>query len=153
MLDESVGERPGDELASLVSSRLREENRLVMKKPVGLLRTLFAAFALLLAAFGTSVLEGPAGTVNGFPKIDDGYVDTSVDQFAELTENKDFILVDVHIPCEGEIPQTDRLIPFDEIGSHLDQLPAREAPIVLYCPSGSMRTTAAKVPAGRGTGT
>jgi rhodanese-related sulfurtransferase len=56
----------------------------------------------------------------------------------------------VHIPYEGEIPQTDLFIPFDEIGDHLDKLPAKDAPIVLYCRSGSMSTTAAEVLTGEG---
>ena len=89
-------------------------------------------------------------TVKGFPKNADGYADINVDQLAKLMEDKDFSLVNVHIPYEGEIPQTDLFIPFNEIDEHLDELPAREAPIVLYCRSGSMSTTAAKVLADEG---
>jgi rhodanese-related sulfurtransferase len=53
--------------------------------------------------------------------------------------------VNVHIPYEGEIPETDLFIPFDEIQDHLDELPAWDEIIVLYCRSGSMSTTAAEV--------
>ena len=75
----------------------------------------------------------------------DGYADISVDQLAGMMKNKDFTLVNVHIPYEGEIPDTDLFIPYDEIQDHLDELPARHETIVLYCRSGSMSTTAAEV--------
>jgi rhodanese-related sulfurtransferase len=74
-----------------------------------------------------------------------GYIDINVAQLADMLEQKDFTLVNVHIPYEGELPQTDLFIPFDEIEQHTDQLPAKDAPIVLYCRSGNMSTTAAEV--------
>jgi rhodanese-related sulfurtransferase len=73
------------------------------------------------------------------------YTDVSAAGLAAMLETKDFPLVNVHIPYEGEIEGTDLFIPFDEIGQKLDELPAdRDAQIVLYCRSGSMSATAAR---------
>jgi rhodanese-related sulfurtransferase len=80
----------------------------------------------------------------------DGYVDISVDQLVGFLKKKDFLFVNVHIPYEGEIPQTDLFIPFDEIADRVDELTGKDAPIVLYCRSGSMSTTAAEALAGLG---
>lgn len=79
------------------------------------------------------------------------YTDVSVEGLALLLEEKDFPLVNVHIPYEGEIEGTDQFIPFNEIEQNLDQLPAdKEARIVLYCRSGSMSAQAAQTLVGLG---
>lgn len=60
-------------------------------------------------------------------------------EFKALSENKDYFLLDVHIPEQSHIPGTDAFIPYNEIESNLDKLPEdKNAPILVYCRSGSM---------------
>ena len=80
-----------------------------------------------------------------------GFQTISTDQLAAMLQDKDFALINVHIPYEGEIAQTDAFIPFDQIAAYLDRLPAdKSAEIVVYCRSGRMSEIAANELAGRG---
>lgn len=104
----------------------------------------------LIAACGQGTPAPTELTETGFPKNTAGYADINVQQLAEMLPDKDFILVNVHIPYEGELAQTDLFIAYNRITDNLDQLPDKDAPIVLYCRSGRMSTEAAEELAGLG---
>src|SRR3989344_9691259 len=73
------------------------------------------------------------------------YTDVTSNQLKTMLQNKDFYLVNVHIPYEGEIDKTDVFIPYDQIDKNLDKLPKnKNAKIILYCKSGRMSAIAAK---------
>ena len=72
------------------------------------------------------------------------YTDISPEELNTMLADKDFLLVNTHIPFEGDLPETDLSIPYNEIGENLRLLPAdKDAKIVLYCRSDRMSRSAA----------
>lgn len=62
------------------------------------------------------------------------YTNISPARLQEMLRRKDFRLVNVHIPYEGEIAGTDLFIPYSEVGTKAPTLlPDRQATIVVYC--------------------
>jgi rhodanese-related sulfurtransferase len=111
---------------------------------------------LLAACGGKAVKQGFTASLDPIPgpkvAVSGGeYTDLAVNDLQELLNNKDFVFVNVHIPFEGDIANTDLSIPYDEIDQHQDQLPAdKDARIVLYCRSGRMSSIAAETLVGLG---
>ncbi len=78
--------------------------------------------------------------------VDGGsYTNVTAASLASMLKTKDFPLINVHVPYEGEIEGTDLFIPYTDIQSNLSKLPAdKSARIVLYCRSGNMSDTAGR---------
>ena len=73
------------------------------------------------------------------------YKNLSTDQLVKMMPNKDFTLINVHVPYAGEIPQNDLTIPFDAIEQFKSELPSdKDSKIVAYCVGGHMGRIAAE---------
>jgi rhodanese-related sulfurtransferase len=131
-------------------------------------RQLVACVALLstvlLSACGGSQANAPdgsggpkgAGSENPAPATPSGeggervvvsggsFTRVSPTELRVMMRETDFMLVNTHVPYEGNIPGTDVSIPYNEIGRNLEHLPGKGARIVLYCRSGSMSAEAAE---------
>ena len=103
--------------------------------------------ANLLPACISSEKPIPAATVVGKQISVQGgaYTDISAAELKTMLANKDFKLINVHYPFEGNIATTDSSNPYDKIDQDLSLLPSdKSAKIVLYCRSGRMSSIAAK---------
>ncbi|KKR77066.1 MAG: Rhodanese domain protein [Candidatus Levybacteria bacterium GW2011_GWA2_40_8] len=104
----------------------------------------FLSFILILASVNFLSNEIPAPQEQT-RVLKTGYKNITSTQLKEMFEDKNFFLVNVHIPYEGEIEKTDVFIPYDEIEKNLDKLPKnKNAKIVLYCQTGRMSAIAAQ---------
>lgn len=107
-----------------------------------------AALALLVAVLGACAAGQPVAPTATAPAAPTqngpGYIRLSPQQLKQMLAGKDFLLVNVHIPYDGEIAQTDLFIPYDQIAGQLDKLPDKNVRIVVYCRSGPMSTAAAQ---------
>lgn len=101
-----------------------------------------AMFVFLVAAsgllFASAIAQGGPAQERGFSTVDSVHL-------AAILRTKDFFFVNVHIPYEGEIADTDAHIAFDRIAENLGSFPSeKDAKIVLYCMSDRMSGIAAE---------
>ncbi len=103
---------------------------------------LLFAFVFALAACQSKPVDVVGEKVN----VDAGsYKNINADELKTILNTKDFVFVNVHIPFEGNIGDTDLSIPYNQIEQNLSLLPAdKNAKIVLYCRSGRMSAIAAE---------
>jgi rhodanese-related sulfurtransferase len=98
-----------------------------------------ALIILLISAFvlaGCQSAKEPGAEI----KTDAGsYRLISATELQTMLENKDFVMVNVHIPWQGNIPQTDLRLAYDQIEQNLAQLPQeKDARILVYCLTSGM---------------
>ncbi|MBZ0309300.1 MAG: hypothetical protein K8I82_24760, partial [Anaerolineae bacterium] len=109
-----------------------------MKHKVTLLLTSIISMLLLTSiALGQSDSTDEAGE----------YQTLTIEEFADILDHHggDYTIVNVHIPYQGEVPATDLHIPYNDIEALTSALPDKDAPIILYCRSGSMSAEASQV--------
>ena len=113
---------------------------------------LLAVIVLVVAACGTGAQGvGPSPATQALQTqnvpVEGGgsYTDVNAAGLAGMLESKDFPLINVHVPYEGEIQGTDLFVPYDEIELNLNRLPTdKGAKLVVYCRSGGMSAIAAR---------
>ena len=119
----------------------------VMVREAGVMRMVLGARMAAAVTVGLLLLgltAGKAGWAQGTAQ-QTAYQNITPGQMQAMLQRKDFAMVNVHIPYEGEITGTDLFVPYNQIEQNITRLPAdKGARIVLYCRSGSMSTTASK---------
>ena len=96
----------------------------------------------MLASCQSAPITGETVTVVG-----GSYQNITAAELKSMLKDKDFLLVNVHIPIGTSIPGTDLFIGYDKItvSENVLQLPAeKDSKIVLYCRSGRMSEIAAE---------
>ena len=107
----------------------------------------FTLFVVVLFSSCSYLPNLPPDTVFGSNAEpgDKGYEMISVKDLESVMNEEEIILINVHIPLEGNIPETDLMIPFNDIENYQDQLPQnKDEKIVVYCRSGGMGDTASE---------
>lgn len=100
----------------------------------------------------TANVTTDSGEIGEEREVEGGAYDrVSVEELRSIKEDDNVVLVNTHIPFEGDIPGADISVPYDEIEANLDQLPEDEdTKVVLYCMTGPMSAEAAEVLVERG---
>jgi rhodanese-related sulfurtransferase len=110
------------------------------------MRSTISVIGIFISTVGLMACSPQASTVRGTQVNVSGgsYANVTPAQLKEMLAQKDFFLVNVHVPYAGELAQTDAFIPYTDIEQNLAKLPIdKNAKILLYCSSGHMSGIAA----------
>ena len=95
---------------------------------------LISLIALILLSFFAGVYRDRIGAF--IPKTGDT---VSALTLRSMLKNKKFTLINVHVPYEGEIENTDTFVAYDKMVEQSAFLPKdKNTPIILYCKTGRM---------------
>lgn len=103
------------------------------------------AVGLFIGLTGVGAACSAAPIVPSTPSVEAVYRTITIDEFAAALDQPDmYTVINVHIPYEGEVPNTDDQIAYNDIDALTSALPDRNAPIILYCGSGRMSEEASR---------
>jgi rhodanese-related sulfurtransferase len=101
-----------------------------------------ATLALALGSAACSSDDGHKSSAKGAEatpaQTQEAYARLDPAAFADRMQNKDAFVINVHIPYEGELEQTDEFIPFDKIVGDSRLPKDKNGEILLYCRTGRM---------------
>lgn len=101
------------------------------------------ATAVFLASVVTVVYTFSKSQSVNQTLIETNYRILSPQQVNDQLKNKNFFMLNVHTPYEGEIAGTDIFIPYNSITENISKLPQdKAAKILVYCRTGRMSTIA-----------
>ena len=105
-----------------------------------LVRNKFFLIFIFAMSFVLAACQGASVNVGEKVSIESGsYRVVSVQELQAMLENKDFTMINVHTPWQGDIPQTDSRLAYDQISQSQDQLPAaRDAKMLVCCQTSGM---------------
>jgi rhodanese-related sulfurtransferase len=101
---------------------------------------------LFLSLIITTLLLTSCAPPSPLEAEQESYELISAETLSEMMETRRdaFVLINTHIPFEGNLPTTDFSVSYNEINQHLNLFPAdKDAEIVLYCMSNRMALIAA----------
>ena len=91
----------------------------------------------------TAVSDGEAG--KKAPSTEEAFARLDAATFAERMKNSEAAVINVHIPYEGELEQTDAFIPYNKVVGDSRLPKDKDAEILLYCRTGRMSEEAGAV--------
>lgn len=65
-------------------------------------------------------------------------------QYDELSAQEDIIVIDVHVPEQEHLPNTDYVISYLDSKALQQVIPDKDTKVIIYCRSGSMSAQAAQ---------